>query len=380
MKYIATFSPIEPKDCVTIDAYNTEFQNLEIRDFLDTYLPYTKLFEQVTVKNFTTIPALILERLTNQYLHGTVITVSTPRKHFEKSYKTAHAKPFYTYSWKPYDLTMPIPKSLAEFVVEYQGKRTTYREAVSTLKTTKFIPNELWKALDVYSKQRIDKCRAFNRGDYSLAELWYKELLKDCRKSNISVFSPNAKTFYEAMAEIDFERDCKMFQLRDGLRPLNQEELTFLRKYAPAYGVEIPTFKWNYTSRKTAHGYTEEPQVCLAGMSSDIWDKVIYDFRKDDNLPGFVRQGYKIQEVESQKLLRDAYFQLTWLMKHLGDDFLMPGWKRCPECHELYREHEGCECGACPSIEFINAENLFYGNAEAFEDIESTAYYYQGLV
>jgi hypothetical protein len=58
----------------------------------------------------------------------------------------------------------------------------------------------------------------------------------------------------------------------------------------------------------------------------------------------------------------------------------MPGWRRCPECHELYREHEGCECGACPPIHLISADNLFYSNAEAYEDKDGTDSYYQELL
>lgn len=203
--------------------------------------------------------------------------------------------------------------------------------------------------------------------------------MKDGLNNNFKVFSPNRKTFFEATAELAFDKDCSMYRLKQGLRNLDAYEIQFLRTYAPAYGVEIPTFKWRINSRKTEHGYTEEPEVCLASMTSNDWATVSYDQRRENNLPYFVRQNLTVHECENNKLLRDAYFQLTWIMKHLKDEGLMPGWKRCPKCHEIYREHEGCECGACPPIEFINADNLFYSNAEAYEDIESTANYYQEL-
>lgn len=377
MKNIVRFNVVKPQGRVTIDASNPDFKYLEFEDVLNQLLPYTRLFEEIIIKNFTVIPENLLNRLTNQYLHGACVTFNVPAKRFLKSYKTPHFKALYAYSWKPLDLTAPVPKSLAEFVFEFKGKKTTYLNAIKTLTSTKYLPTEIWNALDVYSRQQIDKCRKYNRGDYSLAEVWFKDLMKDHMQNGLKVFSPNRKTYFEAIAEIDFDRDCSMYQLRKGLRPLTPAELTFLRQYAPAYGVEIPTFKWKINSRKTDHGYTEEPEVCLVHMSSDDWTKVSYDPRNENNLPAFVRQNLVIHECENDKLLRDAYFQLIWIIKNLKDEGLMPGWKRCPECHEIYREHEGCECGACQPITFINADNLFYSNAEAYEDIESTEQYYQ---
>ena len=39
----------------------------------------------------------------------------------------------------------------------------------------------------------------------------------------------------------------------------------------------------------------------------------------------------------------------------------------------------GCECGACPPIEFVDANNLFNGDASDYEDYESTRNYYTEL-
>jgi hypothetical protein len=378
MKNIVRFQLVKPEGRVTIDAHNPDFKYLEFSDVISQYIPYTHIYEEIALVNFTVIPEELLNRLTNQYLHGTKIYYI--RNRVVKVYQTKHAKPFYSYTWKPLDLTAPVPKSLAEFTFRYNGKITTYLDAIKTLTTTRYLPNEIWNALDTYSRAQIEKCREYNRGDYSLAEAWYKEFLKDGLNHGFKVFSPNKKTYFEAIAEIDFSKDCRMYQLKQGLRKLNNAELTFLRQYAPAYGVEIPTFKWKYNSRKTDHGYTEEPEVCLTGMSSNDWVTVAYDPRNANNLPSFVRQNLVIHECENDKLLRDAYFQLTWIIKNLKDEGLMPGWKRCPVCHELYREHEGCECGACQPIYLINADNLFYGNAESYEDMDSTDNYYQEML
>lgn len=381
MKNIVKFQIIKPTGRITIDAFNPEYQN-GLDDILDQLIPYTKIFEYITIKNFTTIPEILLNRLTNQYLHGAQIEFTTPSRKFNKTYTVCRPRAFYTYKWEPLDLSKPIPKSLAQFEFTYNNKRTTYLDAIKTLTSTRYLPNEIWNALDVYSTQQIDKCREHNQGEYSLAEDWFKNLMKDCMQHKVKVFSPNQKTYYEALAELDFERDCESAKLEKGLRPLNEDELGFLHKYASAYGVQIPTFQWRINSRKTEHGYTQEPERVIDGMSNSDWSKVIWDGRnahKGNMLPRFVRQGLTVREYDNDKLLRDAYFQLQWIIKHLKDAGLMPGYKRCPVCHEIYREHDGCKCGYCKPIEFVSADNLFYSNSSTYEDYESTNCAYEDL-
>ena len=379
MKNIVKFSKVNPQGKVTLDCYSAEFEYLSWEELLDQYLPYTRIFEHIVIRNFKSIPTTLLVRLTNQYLHGAKIEVDTPSRKFKKVYQVARYNPFYSYKWTPLDMSAPVPKSLAEFVFEYEGKKTTYLNAIKTLTTTRYIPNEIWNALDVYSRQQIDRCRELNRGDYSLAELWYKELMKDCFAYKMKMFSPNEKTYYEAVAELDFDKACQSVRLQEGLRPLNPYELSFLNKYARAYGVEIPKFQWKINSRKTNHGYTAEPERVTGGMSTEDWNKVTFDPRNTDNLPKFVRQGLKVRECDSDRLLREAYFQLKWIMKNLKDEGLMPGYHRCPECHQIYKEHEGCECGHCMPIEFVSADNLLYGNSSTYEDYESTSCAYEDL-
>lgn len=379
MKNIVKFQIVKPQGNVTLDCYNPNFKYLEFREILDYYLPYTRIFQHITIKNFNSISEELLNRLTNQYLHGAEIEINTPSRNFDRVYQVRRTKPFYSYKWTPLDLTAPIPKSLAEFEFTYNGHQTTYLDAIKTLTSTRYLPNEIWTALDIYSRQQIDKCREYNRGEYSLAEEWFKELMKDCMNNGMKMFSPNKKTYFEVMAEIEFDKQCKEFQLKQGLRPLTQSELLFLQKYAPAYGVEIPTFKWKINSRKTDHGYTQEPEYCTSGMSTLDWSRVIFDRRNDNNLPKFVREGLHIRECENDKMLRDAYFQLKWIMKHMKDEALMPGYKRCPVCHKIYRENEGCECGHCKPLTFVDADNLFYGNSSTFEDYNTTRDAYNEL-
>ena len=348
--------------------------------WLDQTMTYTKLYEHIIVKDFNTIPANLLSALTLQYLHGATITFENPKKDFSRTYKAPKPAYFYRYFWEELDLTAPVPRTLAEFKFMYNGKQTTYLDAISTLNSTRYLPNEIWNALDDYSQKLIASCRELNRGDYSLAETWFKNIIKDTEKTSIKVYSPNPKSKIEADAELKFEKQCKVAQLKEGLRELTDEELEFLHKYAPAYGIEIPKFRWRINTRKCGkYGSTVEPEVV---SSSTIYDsRQVYDrdAKRRPNLPKEMRNGLRVREADNAKFLRDAYTQLLWVIKHLGDEGLVPGYKRCPECHEIYREHEGCECGACPGIEIISADNLFYSNAESYEDWDSTEDYINNL-
>lgn len=379
MKNIVKFQIVKPTGNVTVDAYNPLLRELPLSVLLSDYLPYTRLFEHITIKNFTTIPMELLNRLTTQYLHGAKIEFDTPKKHFSKVYSVAEPTQFYTYKWTELDLSAPIPRSLAEFRFEYNGKETTYLDAISSLHSTHYLPNEIWTALDKYSQSRIDTCRQHNRGRYAYAEEWYKTLMRDCMDAHIKVYSPNKKTYFEVIADIDFEKDCADARLQKGLRSLSDAELAFLNKYAKAYGVEVPTFKWRINSRKTEHGYTQEPERVYCGMSHSDIERITYDPRNINNLPKNIRDGLRIQEYESNKLLRDAYYQLLWIMKNLKDDGLMNDYHRCPKCHQIYREYDGCECGYCQPIEFVQADNLLYGNSSSYEDYEHTHCAYDEL-
>ena len=369
MKRIIKCTKVLPEGKVTLDRNNVVFKYMEDWEIYKDFFPYNKIYSTIYIKNFTTIPAELLNYLTNQYLHGTEIVFETPVKHFSKSYKLPKCKGFYSYSWEPFALSNPIPKSLAMFKLKYEGKEMSYLDAVKTLKSTKYIPNDIWNALDIYSQSRIEKCKEYNKGNYALAEIWYKQLMKDCTKSDMKMYSPNKKTYYEAMAEDKFE--CETEHLKYGYEPLTPDEVVFLKKYAPAYGVEIPMFTYRINTRKTEHGYTEEPER-IRGMSNTDWDRVIYDPRKENNLPKGVRKGLVAQSYENSKMLKEAYDQLMYIILNLKDEGLMPGWNRCPVCGEIYRETEGCECGECLPIKYVMADNLFYGTASGYEDYDDT--------
>lgn len=388
-KHIVTVKKVVPQGTVTIDSYNPLFE-IGFGEALSQMLPQNKVFEQIIVKNFTSIPSELLSRLTPQYLRGCEIVFDTQSKKFNRTYKLpVTPNDCFNYKWELLDFSKPIPKALANLEFKLGEVTTTYLSYLNNNKSSiqHYIPNELWVALDKYSQDRITKCKEYNQKtlDYTFAEEWYKKLWKHCHFYKIKVYSPNEKTYPEAKAELDFVNDIlHNCRLQKGLQPLNEEQVAFLRKYARAYGVEIPTFQWKMNSRKTNHGYTQEPERVLNGMSHTEWEQVIVDQRNINRgltyKPAFVRQGLVVKECENDKFLREAYFQLLWIMKHMGDQALMPGWKRCPVCHKIYREHDGCECGACPPVEIVNADHLLFGISGTYEDYDSTSSAYNSLL
>lgn len=386
MKNIIRFNVVHNDGNVTIDGNNPIFREQSMEQVLEQWLPLTRLFKNIFIKNFTSIPEILLNRLTNQYLHGAEIIIDTPKCKFTKSYRVSRPSKFYAYKWVPFEFDK-CPKSLANFTYTYEfqlpngqtaSTTTNVLAELSKLTSTKFLPNHLWKAFDEYSQSQINKCREFNKGNYTFAEDWFKALTKDCIQHHIKVSSPCEKTYYEAMAELDFEKQYEV--LPEGLRPLNDEELAFLYKYAPAYGVDIPKFQWRINTRQTAHGYTEEPERVYYGATQTDYNRMIFDPKNPNNLPKFARQNLAIKSYDNDKLLRDSYTTLKWLMKHLKDSALMPEYKRCPKCHSIYHENIGCDCGYCKPVEFVQADNLFYGNASTYEDIDATKDTYLELI
>ena len=409
MKHIIQIQTVANNGNVTIDGNNPIFINNTMEQVLDKWLPYTRLFENIFVKNFTYIPEMLLDRLTNQYLHGAKITIEVPKHHqkkmvcvkgfvepiakyntvepFSKTYQVRVPRKFYSYKWTPLDFNH-IPKKLASYPIEqtytdHTGKKVTVKstclDEFKKLKSTKFLPNHLWTALDKYSQERIDKCKEYNKGNYTFAEEWFKELTKDSMQHGFTVYSPCKKTYFESIAELDFEKTFEV--LADGEKPLTPQEIDFLYRYAPAYGVDIPQFQFRYNTRLTDHGYTEEiERVYENGCGETELNRMRYDPKNPNCLPSFARQNLAIKSYENDKLLRDAYNHLKYLIDTLGDTAFDIRYHRCPKCNDIFHEERGCDCGYCPPIKEIPADRLFYGHSSEFEDLVATKGAYDELM
>ena len=372
MKKIATVQKLHKEGVKIIDYYAFKDCDGNIKAFL----PYNKLYDKIILRGFPKLTKGLLNALVNQYLHGATIVVHTKYKQLYKEYtlKAHFAKDMYSYNFTDFDFKKPIPKRLAYQEIK-DDKYDTFIDLYKTLTSCKYLPKPLWDAIDIYSKELIRDCRKYNQGIYWCAEEWLKQLYKDCRTHEVYVESPNLKTAPEAEAEMEFELKSKQMQLSAKEKPLRQDQIDFLYKYAKVYGVDIPQFSYRINSRKTKHGYTQEPEVVYNTMTDTDWNRVAFDERNKDNLPGFVRKGLVIQSYENQKLLKEAYKTLSYLIKTLGDEAFMPGWHRCPHCNAIYHEQEGCDCGAIPPIEILQANNLFYSSTSEWEDYAATKNY-----
>lgn len=374
---------VEPSKCLIVDAFNPTLQGNTPEDrevylnaFLRTYLPYNTLYKEICVKNFFSLPKTLVSALANQYIHGTKITISTPAKNCYLEYTCKCPTPYYNYKWVPFSFKDAIPRSLAEFTWTENGNKYVYLDEIQKLKNVRYIPNHIWRAVDMYSQKRIQDCKNYNLGYYPHIENWFKRLLHDLLRHDMSMFSPNSKTYLEVTAE----RECQainkaFFTLAPGEQPLTDQELVFLHKYAPAYGVDIPQQVLRFATHKTKHGYTAEPEYCFAPIPESDVSRCIYDYRnaeKGVQLPAFVRKQLMPRVSDNDKLLRDAYTTLTWIMQHaaeLPNNGLIDGYAICPVCGELYHESQGCDCGAVDSVTFVSAPNLFYGDAASYEEL-----------
>lgn len=384
IKKIVNITQVTPNGEVIIDARNPLFSNVDFISAINNFIPQNRVFEKITLKNFTIVNKDLLRILGTHYAHGTEITLHTPKNNFCKSYKMAKGKPYYNYNFVNFDFTAPIKKSLANFQFEHNGAMTTYLNEIKQLKTTNYIPNHIWQAIDKYSQSRITEMNNYNKDIYDIVELFYKKVLKDGKQSSIVVFSPNEKTYFEAVAELDFDKRLADYRLQDDEKPLTTEQKDFLFKYAKYYDVDIKPFMWRYNTRKTNHGYTQEPEIVTHDMGTTDWARVIYDPRNEnkdgEKLPKAIRHNLTIKAIENEKNLLNAYNQLKWLIDNMGDDALNPNYKRCSHCNELYNIHSGCEnCEKIPPIEFLQANNLFYGDTSQYEDFDAMQETYDNL-
>lgn len=364
-KLFPVFTKIERVGEIYLDRYAPAFQENDVEEVIKQLLPYNRLYEQVFVKNWNSVPAILLERLTLQYLHGAEIIFELPKANYLKTFRYEQGKgEIYAYDFKPLDWTK-LPSAVAYHKLTVDGKQTTILEILSNRRTG-YIPNPVWVAVDKVAQRRIEQCQAFNRGNYAAAERWYKRLMYDYMLMGRKVFSPNKKTWYEVTAEVDFARNVRNLQIPVE-ECITEDQLLWLQHYAPAYGIEIPKFTYRINSRKTDHGWTEEPEMCVTPMTDAEVQTCIYDYR-NDNLPANVRKGLWKRSMDCPKFIKEAYDSLKYLMQ-FGEEFLMPEWHICPICGDVYHEERGCDnCGKDKDVEFLSADNQFYSNALAYED------------
>ena len=305
--------------------------------------------------------------MTFHYLSGTEIIIKG------LSFVCPRPTRRYVYSWVTFD-RHHLTESLAKFMIKNEDNEEVDMLTEVCKLENDYLPAHIYFGLDKYSAQRIEYCKNLNKLDYSLAEQWYKQAMDYPKLFKFN--SPNKKTKFEYYAEKRFEKDCQSCRLQPNEQPITEEQLAFLMKYAKAYGIEVPTFGWRINTRKTDHGYTEEPEMIVQTTQSDI-NRSTYSRNSTTNLPKYYMDNVKTKYHENSKFIKQAYENLKWIMEHDKDDsFLMDGYHRCPVCGEIFHETVGCE-GHIEPLTYLNADNMFYGISSTYEDYESTKDYYE---
>lgn len=359
MKQIINITKAKPDKPIILDTYCANAMQQQYNAYCKDNLHLTQSYEYISLKHIKALGSDVLSLITPFYLSGIKIIINETN-----IFQMKHKKERFIYQWVEFN-KQHITKSLAEFPVA----GSTFLQEISKTKGN-YIPPTLWAAMDDYSKARIKKCQEYNKRlfDYSFAEQFYKDL---SRTKGFKTFSPNQKTYYEVLAEDSFFKSVP--NLEPGEKPLTDKERNFLQTYAKPYDIEVQLFNYRDNYRKTKDGYTIEPERILAQISESEVSRGYYDSVHPGNntLPRATRQGYQVKSYENEKLLRDSYTHLMWILAQENpDQFLATGWARCPICGELYREFEGCEGHVLP-IEQIRADNLLYGISGSYDDYDT---------
>lgn len=285
---------------------------------------------------------VLIKAITPAYLRGSKITVNGIE------FATCQRNPQYFYQWQD-KVPSTLPEHLKEAYKSFNLRGSLYQELVE------------------WNQSRIARATECSKFKWHLAEQFYKDLYKALTPQHIKVLSPNKKTFYECIAELNIENVLRP------QKPLNKEEQTYLdiaklKNYVKAFGLQDTSIRLGVRHRTTPHGTTEEP---ILVSSYDIQMSVTANsFNRKDNreIEGYINDdGFEVKiwnstgfnNVNLPYKERENIETLKWFLsqpKDIQEEFLMPGWHFCPICGKLYHENEGCYDGdIChiTEIEFI---------------------------
>lgn len=299
---------------------------------------------------------VLIKAITPAYLRGTQIIVNGIK------FPVCNCNPQYFYTWQD-KVPASLPTHLKDAFYSYNLRGALYQELVE------------------WNQSRIALATEKSKFKWSVAEEFYKQLFKALTPKRIKVLSPNKKTFFEAMAEMDVEAYLQP------QAPLTKEEEQFLvmadlKNYIRAFGLQDTTVRIGTHHRTTKHGTTDEPCVI---SSYDIEMAVTaQSFNRKDNreVEGYVDdEGFEVKSWNSASSAvvtchgkeRENIETLKWFLsldKATQEEFLLPGWRFCPVCGKLYHEIDGCyDNDIChvAEVEFI-PYNENHDNEEEYED------------
>lgn len=277
--------------------------------------PPEKIIVNIKGKYITDV---LLRAITPCYLRGSLITINGVE------FKKCNNNPQYFYVWQD-RVPAALPQHLKEAYYKYNLRGDLYQELVA------------------WNQSRIDKAIRCSKFKWHLAETFYKDVYKEFNNS-LRVISPNAKTFFEATAELNVESWVKPS------KALTVEEEAFLneytlKQYVKALGLQDTTIQVSSRHRITKHGITDEPIVTC---KQDIANNLVESYFRNKTKSGDKRNSWSSTSstyVVSHTKERENIETLKWylsLPRETLEELLLPGWHFCPVCGNLYHENEGC--------------------------------------
>lgn len=244
------------------------------------------------------------------------------------------------------------PNTLLKY--QYTKRSGLTNHAKKYFKEGKFTVYGLYK----YNGYVAENVIASNKRAWQYAESFYKLVYKTFRNDEIvRVYSPNAKTYWEAEAEIEYTHDMQDIKGDDNILTKEQQtELDTLRKY---YDIPSDTYYTWIIKRQTDNGYTEEPQILTAYEAKTLYSEE----KKSANAQRFI----STKEIPSSKLAYNNY-QLLQAYKEMG--ILKEGYSMCPICG-LPTKSEHLYCDNCGKVSEAN-QQLISEKIEEYKLILST--------
>jgi hypothetical protein len=204
----------------------------------------------------------------------------------------------------------------------------------------------------------IAKAKKASKIPFDMLEEAYKRLMKACISSHIYAEAPNAKTYFEASAELSTDIDLADLnyasdEAYEASEALTDDELAF---YARVFGIELPTYYYRVATKATAHGFAEMPyltsnpyatfsfdsdsrRMYAGNLNSDGGIKVAPLTLQKDGLPKRINL-----EADRAKFAEQVKFFLS-LPEQERIAFTADGYDYCFECHQFFSEIDGCSCG-----------------------------------
>ena len=221
-----------------------------------------------------------------------------------------------------------------------------------------------------FGRRLIEACTKTSRIPFEHLEQAYKVIIKFTIQHGVYATSPNAKTYLEAKAELEANKEFEgMIGSTPHIdTPYTTEELEF---YAKVFDIELPHAYITASHVRTKHGFATCPYICNSveykPYRYDTTEKA-YDPTK---APYTMTKDALPIEIINQELYRNRLAeQVTYFLGLPIEEqrTFMTKYDYCELCHEYYLINTGCYCGANLPLEEIELSEL----KDAYTDYAAT--------